>query len=227
MDKIKAYLKANWHTILIGLLMFVIHTLYVTHVISAETHKLILGGLAAAGIITVKNSGTTTNMNNVAKILVIGLMLFAPDFVNAQTPATNYQILTPYQMQGKRASGGDTIVNTGVVADSILLQAPYTSASIVETVTKISGTVSPTLLLQGSVDGINWSSTGQDTVVLSNSTGTVFHTWVLPGLAIKSGTTGSTQYNLNPNIIPWLYVRVKATGTGTMSAILKSWIAPR
>ena len=228
MDKITAYLKANWHTILIGLVMFTVHTLYITHVITAEQHKLILGGLASLGIITMKNSGTTDAVNNTVKMIVIGLMLFAPNFADAQTPANSYTLSSAYQMPGRiRGLNGDTLVNTAVVYDSILLQVPYTSASVVETITKVSGTVSPTLLLQGSVDGIHWSSTGQDTVVLSNATGTVFHTWVLPGLALKSGTTGSTQYGLNPNIIPWLYLRVQATGTGTMSAILKSYIAPR
>lgn len=137
------------------------------------------------------------------------------------------QFSTPTQMTGIRGILGDTITNTGTAYDSVLINGPYPAASVVATIKKISGTVSPTLLLQASADGIHWVTFGQDTDVISNSTGTVSFTWQLPGLPMKSRTVNSTVYTLNPQVLPFLYYRVFATGTGTMAAILKSWIAIR
>jgi len=70
------------------------------------------------------------------------------------------------------------------------------TASVV--VTKISGTVGGTIVLQGSLDGTNW--------VTVDTTGTI--------------TDATANYGFNTTE-RWYYYRVNYTGTGTMSASMK------
>lgn len=121
---------------------------------------------------------------------------------------------------------GDTVINTGTANDSTIMQRAEYSASVLVTITKVSGTVSATCLLQCSVDGIHWTSSGQDTATLAPSTGTSAFTWQLPGRQLKSNSNGNPNES-TPPALPYLYYRVNATGTGTMRAILKSWMVIR
>lgn len=188
----------------------VLHALYVG--LGAFLAYLLKNGIAGS-----------SNITKAATVILIGFMMFcAPTSSKAQ-----YIINAPVQMPGIRGLAGDTITNTGTRYDSILLASPFPSGSILTLLTKISGTVSPTIILQGSVDGLHWTTFGQDTSKPSNITGTYAFTWQLPGFPTKSAATGSTQTIMTPTILPFLYYRVFATGTGTMSAIIKSYIAPR
>lgn len=175
--------------------------------------------------------GLSAGLSYIGKVLVFGSST-PPAAIIAlllmlSTTACQAQQGSLQQMYGIRGTAGDTIKNTGTAYDSLLMGNAYAAGSIVTTITKISGTVSPTILIQASVDGYHWVTFGQDTVVLSNATGTVSHTWQLPGLPQKSGTTGSTVYQMTPSVLPFLYYRIFATGTGTMQAIIKSWFAAR
>lgn len=74
-------------------------------------------------------------------------------------------------------------------------------------VTKVSGTVGGSVILQGSLDGVNYKSIGADTLTLANQT-TNSHIWTLDN---------SRYY----------FYRTKATGTGTMNATIVSTLLPR
>ncbi len=95
---------------------------------------------------------------------------------------------------------GDTIVNTGTVTKTITASAGYSALGIQPVVTKISGTVGGTLFLYQSLNGSDFVKTG-DSLNLTNITvNTVF--W-------------------SQRTVPGVYYRVIATGTGTMSAVLR------
>lgn len=93
---------------------------------------------------------------------------------------------------------GDTITNTGT--DYVQYQPTYNyeNISFEAVVTKISGTVSGTGLLQGSIDGTNFKDISTDTMALTDQT-TNKKIWVL-------------TYS------PYKYYRVTYLGVGTMSA---------
>ncbi|TAN17232.1 MAG: hypothetical protein EPN37_07200 [Chitinophagaceae bacterium] len=77
------------------------------------------------------------------------------------------------------------------------LGAPYTVLSIQLNVTKISGTVAGTAVVQGSIDGINYTSISSDTLNLVN------------GNNIKLWALGNAQYP---------YHRVVVITNGTQSS---------
>jgi hypothetical protein len=97
----------------------------------------------------------------------------------------------------------DTILNAGTEYATLKAQNAYTVATFQAVVTKISGTVAGTVVLQASLDGINYVSVGADTLTNTNQT-TNTHIW----------TVEPSKY---------LYYRLKATGSGTMSATIKGW----
>lgn len=82
--------------------------------------------------------------------------------------------------------GKTTVWNLGITAQVV--------------VTKISGTVAGTLVLQGSMDGTNWTTIGSGASV----------------------TDASNTYSFN-STVKWYYYRISWTGTGTMSASWKSY----
>lgn len=217
-----AYLEKNWKHLAVSVVVAIYNILVAAGVIPANDQAIISAILIALGLGTIKNSGTTDAVKKIGPMLLLFFMLAGS--AQAQSPAANYNILQPYQMPGIRGLLGDTVINTGTVTDSILLEAPYNSASFVAVQTKISGTVSDTLFLQGSPDGIHWVQLNQDTAIYSNATGTTFKTWQLPGKSQKN----STGQTLNvPIMMPYLYYRVYAKGVGTMKASLKSYCSPR
>lgn len=101
---------------------------------------------------------------------------------------------------------GDTVVNTGSVTKTISVSAGYSAIGVQPVITKISGTVAGTAVLYYSLDGTNFTSTG-DTLALTNVTtnSKVF------------GKVGA----------PGTYYRVVATGTGTMAAQLRLYYVLR
>lgn len=95
---------------------------------------------------------------------------------------------------------GDTIVNTGSVSKTFKATAGYSAVGVQPVVTKISGTVGGSAILYYSLDGTNFTSTG-DTLTLAN-------------VATNSKVFGHIT-------TPGVYYKVIATGTGTMSAQLR------
>ena len=101
---------------------------------------------------------------------------------------------------------GDTVVNTGSVTKTISVSAGYSAIGVQTVITKISGTVGGTAILYNSLDGTNYSSTG-DTLTLTNVT-------------TNSKVFGKVT-------APGTYYKVVATGTGTMSAQVRLYYVLR
>lgn len=101
----------------------------------------------------------------------------------------------------------DTVTNAGTVNLDATIKAYNPVVSFQVVATKISGTVAGTAILQASIDGTNYVSIGEDTLTLSNTT-TNTHLWVI-----------------EPS--PYLYYRIKVTGSGTMSARTSGYALPR
>ena len=101
----------------------------------------------------------------------------------------------------------DTVTNTGTAYLSLKLTGYYT-VSIQVNVTKISGTLGGTIVLQGSLDGTNYVT------IPSSSSLTVTN-------------VASQGYLWTYSNSPYLYYRVLATGTGTMSGIISAKIMYR
>lgn len=101
----------------------------------------------------------------------------------------------------------DTITNTGTAYLYAKVNGYY-GVSIQITVTKISGTVAGTTVLQGSLDGTNWNTiTTEDTLTHTN--------------------VSSQGYLWTFVNSPYLYYRVYSTGSGTMSALITAKIMYR
>lgn len=95
----------------------------------------------------------------------------------------------------------DTAINSGTANVDLATTKSWTQISVQAIITKISGTVAGTVLLQGSLDGTNYISVGADTMTNTDvATGT--HFWVVTGN-------------------PYGYYRLLLTGSGTMSATVK------
>lgn len=98
----------------------------------------------------------------------------------------------------------DTVTNAGNKVTTPFRVTNYrTGVTAQVVVTKISGTVSGSLVFQGSMDGTNWSTIG----------------------SASTPTDASANYSFNTTAA-WYYYRVSYTGTGTMSASFKAFIMP-
>lgn len=98
---------------------------------------------------------------------------------------------------------GDTITNTGTDHLDVTLSSYAKTVSIQAVVTKLSGTVAGTGLLQGSIDGTNFVNIGTDTLKNTDQT-TNTKLWVIDNS-------------------PYLYYRIAFAGSGTMSARIKGY----
>jgi hypothetical protein len=97
--------------------------------------------------------------------------------------------------------GSDTIVNTATVSVTQTFKLTYAVASFQAVVTKVSGTVAGTIILEASNDGTNYAAISVDTLNLTN-------------VATNTKLWAVTS-------VPYKYYRLKGTGIGTMAAILK------
>lgn len=88
------------------------------------------------------------------------------------------------------------VVNTSVDTMSYTLSKGYQLVGIQTIITKVSGTVAGTSVLYGSIDGVNFVSTG-DTL---------------------TNTNVATNSFLVTKATPYKYWRILTTGSGTMSA---------
>lgn len=157
------------------------------------------------------------NLKKLCSLFAI-VALFAAEKASAQ--ATNQYV------QMKAIVGTtDTVTNTGIGYDTIQIHGSYRTGVVVVQVAKVSGTVSPTILVLASVNGLSWFTYGQDTNVLSNVSGTGnYYTVNLNGRLTYSAHGVADQL---PAILPYQYYKVQVTGTGTMKAWIKSWILVR
>jgi hypothetical protein len=99
----------------------------------------------------------------------------------------------------------DTITDTGSISKPLAIKKQYSAGSIQAVVTKGTGTVAGTTILQYSVDGVNYKT--------FNAVGdTLAHTNV---------ATNSKIWPLTTVIYP--YYRLVSTGSGTMSALIRGY----
>lgn len=104
---------------------------------------------------------------------------------------------------------GDTVVNAATVNKTFTVTAGYSVVGIQFVLTKISGTVAGTVTPQVSLDGTNYIT--------------------LPGASAHTSTDVATNSNAwyITGGVPWQYIRVKGTGSGTMSAQLRVYYVLR
>lgn len=96
---------------------------------------------------------------------------------------------------------GDTVVDAGSVTQkSFQVSGSYSAAAVQVVLTKISGTVAGTTKIQGSLNGTNWEDIGS----------AFTHTDVASQAKLFTITSG----------VPYTYLRVNSTGSGTMKALL-------
>lgn len=97
-----------------------------------------------------------------------------------------------------------TVTNTGVDTMTYTLSQSYMHIAVQPVITKTSGTVAGTTILQMSVNGVNFVNT--DTLTNANV------------------TTNSTIWN---KISPARYLRILVTGSGTMVATAAAKVATK
>lgn len=102
---------------------------------------------------------------------------------------------------------GDTIVNGAAVSKVIPISAGYSGIAIQPVITKISGTVGGTVVIWGSLDGVNYKSLATLIASMANQ------------------TTNTDVYTLAT--APYTYLKVVSTGTGTMSAKVRIYYVLR
>lgn len=103
-------------------------------------------------------------------------------------------------------SGSDTIFNGAVVSVTQDISKAYDVVSFQAVVTKLTGTVAGTVMLEGSNDGTNYLSIS-DTLTLTDV------------------TTNTKLWTVDK--APYKYYRLKGTGSGTMSAIISGYCVPK
>lgn len=134
------------------------------------------------------------------RIVFILLLSVVGYFANAQYASVKPVAVTTTSY----GNALDTVTNTATKTTTPFRVSNFhTGVSAEAVVTKISGTVGGTLALQGSLDGTNW-------VTIGNAT---------------TPSDASANYSFNTTAA-WYYYRISYTGTGTMSASIKSFIMP-
>lgn len=130
-------------------------------------------------------------------LALVATFFVAPAPVKAQQP-----VLMPLV-------AGDTVVNSAAVNKVFTVTAGYSVVGIQFVLTKISGTVGGTTTPQVSLDGTNYLT--------------------LPGATAHTNTDVATNTNVwyITGGVPWKYIRVRAAGTGTMSAQLRVYYVLR
>lgn len=102
----------------------------------------------------------------------------------------------------------DTVTNTGVINMTLPLatpvRGPRQTVTVSAVVSKISGTAGGTVILQGSIDGVNYS-----TVAATQLQGGETATFTLTNVA-------SQTYHWVVLNAPFLYYKTTITGTGTV-----------
>lgn len=128
------------------------------------------------------------------------LILVAFCSLSAQGAVTN--LLSSYGLTS------DTVTNTGTSYLEVTVNGVYQQLAFQVVITEISGTTDGNVILQGSVDGVNFSSIGSDT--------------------LDAADVASQSHVFICSDAKYLVYRVSWTGTGTMSASFtaKLWAQP-
>lgn len=129
-------------------------------------------------------------------LIIVGMLLFI-GVASAQSP-----MLSPY------GNVTDTVTNTATESLSLVSKGFTNSVGVQLVVTKQTGTVGGTAILQGSLDGINYYRITQDSLALSN-VASQNKLWQVTGVP------------------PVLYYRVSVTGAGTMAATISAKLLAR
>lgn len=104
-------------------------------------------------------------------------------------------------------TGSDTIVDAATVSVSQKITTSLNVISFQAVVTKLSGTVAGTVILQASNDAVNYVDISTDTLTLTDVTTNTF---------LWSVTSA-----------PYQFYRLTGLGTGTMSAIISGFAVAR
>jgi hypothetical protein len=105
------------------------------------------------------------------------------------------------------AGSGDTIVNTGAKSVSQKFTTTANVVSFQAVVSKVSGTVAGTAVLQASNNDTTWVTISTDTLTLTD-------------VAVNSKV-----WNVPNN--PYVSYRILYTGSGTMAAVARGWAVRR
>lgn len=127
-------------------------------------------------------------MKKLLSVLLIAALAFIAPQVNAQSSVL--------------ISSTDTLNDVETVNIALpTATGGYYAVGIQAVVTKVSGTVAGTAIIQGSLDGTNWVNIGSDTLTLSNV------------------TTNTKVWAITPSV--YQYHRVQFVSSGTMVAVPK------
>ena len=130
-------------------------------------------------------------MRKIFAILLVSLIGFV---AKAQVPVATM------------TNSASAIVNTGTVSATKAVAKAYTTLTVQSVVTKVSGTLSTsaTAVLYGSLDGVNYTAIGEDTLKMANQ------------------TTNTKFWYISPS--KHYYYKVLYTGSGTMNATPVTYI---
>lgn len=132
------------------------------------------------------------------KLLFMFSLMLAFVAVKAQV-ATNIQSLISDTVH---KAGLDTVINTGVKIQKIQIPGYNDVLTFQGILNKISGTAGGSIVLQGSLDGINYINIGS--------------AFTPTNVALQT-----FSFSLNPST--WLNYQIQYTGTGTMSVTINSF----
>lgn len=136
-------------------------------------------------------------MKKLSLILLFGALIFVAPKVNAQSTliTANTAALIP---------NIDTVTNTGVKSmTSGVVKSSWHTVTVSVVLNKISGTGAGTAILNGSIDGVNYSP-----VAASQLIGAQTASYTITNVANQS-------YNWVVAQSPFLYYQVTVTGSGT------------
>ena len=111
-----------------------------------------------------------------------------------------------------------SVTNTGTGLLDLQVQRNYRTVTIQPVVTKQSGTAAGTVTLQGSLDGVNYSTVNTTYIRSINP----YSSGQGATLSVTDVTTNSALFVINGN--PYNYYRLSYTGSGTMYCTMKGWV---
>ena len=136
---------------------------------------------------------------------IISLAFAATPKVEAQTTQNPVFTLSSFKFKPTPSNSTSTVTNTSADTVSLYLPGFYNVVAIQPVVTKASGTMAGTVILQGSINGVNFVNT--DTLTLTNVT-----------------TNTGVFTKTNP---PYVYYRAVQSGATTVSSTMQVFYTAR
>lgn len=143
------------------------------------------------------------------KILIAILFAFALVVVPVVSKAQVYDMLAT------TGNATDTVNNTSTETLTKQINGSYDNVTVQVTITKISGTVAGTAILQASLDGVAYKTLCYGPAVVDS----------IPARTNVNVTTNSWTWPVGES--KYIYYRVSITGSGTMSATVSAKIMVR